>query len=80
MVLSGWLYFRRTLSRVDDQSKRSLLDISDSSEAIETLTDAVFSSCCVHLGFDLLANQAIIVKNKSQTTTMRTKEPEDLRA
>ena len=59
MDLSGRLYFRRKLSRVDVQSEHSLSDVGKSSEAMEKFTEVVSFSYCTNLGFDLLANQEI---------------------
>ena len=74
--LSGSLYFRRTLSRVDVQSKHSLSDIGKRSEAMKKFTEVVTVSYCTNLGFDLLANQEITMKIKSQMTTMRKESQE----
>jgi hypothetical protein len=68
------------LSRVDVQSKHSLSDIGKSSEAMEKFTEVVTFSYCTNLGFDLLANQEITMKIKSQMTTMRKTEPGALRS
>jgi hypothetical protein len=68
------------LSRVDVQSKHSLSDIGKGSEAMEKFTEVVTDSYCTNLVFDHLANQEITMKIKSQMTTMRKKEPGDLRS
>jgi hypothetical protein len=52
------------------KSKHILSDIGKSSEAIEKFTEVVIVSYCKNLGFDLLANQEITMKIKSQMTTM----------